>query len=104
MTSKHKCLLSHNINATIKQLLNKINNLEQRIEDLETKKSLQKKTKPINVFKWLNSKGGEIKNKKFKHYNVVFDELKWIKPIYLTFICRKGSVIGYSHIISNKLK
>jgi hypothetical protein len=104
MNLTHNATFTQQNNILIKQLLDKINNLERRVEYLESNKSLQKKAKPINVFKWLNSKGAEIKNKTYQDYNFVFEKLEWIKPIYLTFICRKGSVIGYSHIILNKLK
>ena len=104
MNLKHNATFTQQNNILIKKLLDKINNLEQRIEYLESNKSLQKKTNPTNVFKWLNSNGAEIKNKTYKDYNLVFENLEWIKSIYLKFICRKGSVIGYSHIILNKLK
>ena len=94
----------HQQNNIIRQLLNKINDLEKRVEYLESNNSLQKPLKAINVFKWLNSNGDVIKNKTFKDYNIVFKNLEWVKPIYLTFICRKGSITGYSQIILNKLK
>ena len=88
----------------IKQLINKINKLEERVAVLETNKSLPKKVKSHNVFKWLNSQGNSINEKHYQDYNIVFQNLQWVKQIYLKFICRKGFVIGYSHIILNKLK
>ena len=63
MNLTHNATFTQQNNILIKQLLDKINNLERRVEYLESNKSLQKKAKPINVFKWLNSHGAEIKNK-----------------------------------------
>ena len=51
MNLTHNVTFTQQNNILIQKLLDKINNLEQRVEYLESNKSLKKKTNPINVFK-----------------------------------------------------